>query len=154
MTDKEKGAEDLIQCTVCGDYFRASEAYSCPRCRRTGMCRKHRVPGTRECASCVYEKKSRELHQMRQQLSSLRSFLRLTQFVLIVFIILFIALRTGLPEIVEFLQFGIITENLPYIGGAALIAYMVFFLILQSQKQQVKALEEQLVREDFRKGKQ
>ena len=152
MDDRDKAAGDLIQCTICEAYIRANETFSCPRCRRKGMCRKHRVPGTRECASCVYEKKSRELGQMRQQLDSIRSFLRLAQFVFVVFVILYFAVKTGLPEIVEFLQFGLIGDNLPYIGGAAVIAYLVFFIILQSQKQQVRTLEEQLVREDFRKG--
>jgi len=89
---------------------------------------------------------------MKQQVESIRHFLRLTQFIFVVFVILFLAVRFGLPDMVEFLRFSIITDNLPYLGGAAVLAYIVFFLILLSQKQQVKALQEKMRREEFRKG--
>lgn len=154
MTEREqtKASGELIQCTICGDYIKVGEVFQCPRCRRTGMCRKHRVPGTRECSACVYEKKSHELGQIKQQIAGIKSFLRLTQFVIVVFVILFAAGRSGIPEVVEFLQFGVVTDNLPYLGGAAVIAYLIFFFILQSQKQQIRTLEEELVRKDLRKG--
>ncbi len=150
MNDRTQGSEDLIRCSVCDDYFRGREAYTCPRCRRQNICKKHRIAGFRECASCVFESRAREIRELKQQQDSIKSFLRLTQFAFIVFAILFITVRAGIADVVEFLQYSIITENLVYLGAASVLGYMLFFFILRNQNSQVREKEEQLQREKFR----
>ncbi|MDA8077967.1 MAG: hypothetical protein M0Z79_03400 [Nitrospiraceae bacterium] len=150
MNGRAEGGEELIRCSVCDDYIKGREAYTCPKCRRQNICKRHRIAGFRECASCVFESRARETKELKQQQESIRSFLRLAQFAFIVFAVLFIAVRAGLTDMVEFLQDSIITENLVYLGAASVLSYALFFFILRNQNSRVREKEEQMQREKFR----
>ncbi|MDP2156497.1 MAG: hypothetical protein Q8K68_02160, partial [Nitrospirota bacterium] len=53
---------ELTKCPVCDNYVHQQESFVCPRCKKSHLCRKHRVPGRRECASCVFDLKKKELN--------------------------------------------------------------------------------------------
>lgn len=132
---------DLAKCPVCEFYFNKNEGFTCIKCKRGLLCNRHKVAGTKECASCVIERRNKELFDLRAQEMSLKSFLRLIQFIFLVFAVLFIALKMGLENAVEFLKDSFIIEILPYIGGSAFLGYIVVYFILNSQKEKTLALE-------------
>jgi hypothetical protein len=146
---KMDGSGELVRCPVCGNYIGKSEGFACPRCKRKSLCRSHRVPGSRECTSCVFEMKARELGSVREEVKSIRSFLRLSQFLFLVFAILFITVKTDVAESVEFLQYSFITDNIYYLGGLAVIGFLVSYIVLYSRKRKISELEAQLT--DFRR---
>lgn len=133
--------EDLDKCPVCGFYFNKAEGFTCVRCRRGPLCHKHKVAGSKECVSCVAERRYKELSVLKEQEKSLQSFLRFLQFVFLVFSLHFIAMKIGLEDTVEFLQYSFIKTILPFIGGGSLLGYLVFYFILRNQKTKIIGLE-------------
>jgi len=133
--------EDLAKCPVCEFYFNKNEGFTCIKCRRGLLCKKHKVAGTKECTSCVIERRHKELSDLREQERSIKGFLRLLQFLFLVFAVFFIALKIGLEDTVEFLKDSFIIEALPYIGGGAILGYIVFYFILSNQKAKTLELE-------------
>jgi hypothetical protein len=133
--------EDLTRCPVCEFYFKSSEGFTCIRCRREPLCYKHKVAGTKECVSCVIDRKLKEHSEIKAQEMSLNSFLRFLQFLFLVFAVLFIALKIGLEDMVEFLQYSFVKEILPYFGGGAFLGYLVFYFILYNHKAKTLELE-------------
>jgi hypothetical protein len=133
--------EDLTRCPVCEFYFKSSEGFTCIRCRRGPLCYKHKVAGTKECVSCVIDRKLKEHSEIKAQEMSLNSFLRFLQFLFLVFAVLFIALKIGLEDMVEFLQYSFVKEILPYFGGGAFLGYLVFYFILYNHKAKTLELE-------------
>jgi hypothetical protein len=93
--------------------------------------------------------KARELGSVREEVKSIRSFLRLSQFLFLVFAILFITVKTDVAESVEFLQYSFITDNIYYLGGLAVIGFLVSYIVLYSRKRKISELEAQLT--DFRR---
>ena len=133
--------EDLAKCPVCDFYFKREEGFTCIKCRRGPLCKKHKVSGTKECASCVIERRNKELSDLKEQERSLNSFLRFLQFLFLVFAVLFIAYRIGLEDTVEFLKYSFIKDILPYIGGGSFLGYLFFYFILYNQKAKNLELE-------------
>jgi hypothetical protein len=133
--------EDLAKCPVCDFYFKSDEGFTCIKCRRGLLCKKHKVAGTKECASCVIERRNKELSDLKAQEMSLKSFLRLLQFLFLVFAVLFIAVQIGLDDTLELLQYDFIKDGLPYFGGGAFLGYVVFYFILNNQKAKNLELE-------------
>ena len=71
----------------------------------------------------------------------LNSFIRFLQFLFLVFAVLFIALKTGLEDSVEFLQYDFIKDGLPYLGGGAFLGYIIIYFVLHNQKEKTLELE-------------
>ena len=133
--------EDLEKCPVCEHYFKRAEGFTCIKCKRGLLCNKHKVAGTKECAGCVMERRNKDLFDLRSQERSLKGFLRLLQFIFLVFAMFFIALKIGLDDTVEFLKDSFIIDILPYIGGGAFLGYIVVYFALHNQKSKTLALE-------------
>jgi hypothetical protein len=136
--------EDLLKCSVCEIYLGKNEAFICAQCKRGPLCKKHRIPGTKKCASCVFDDKKEALSALKEQELNLKGFLRFLQFLFLVFAIFFIALRIGLEETVELLHNSVIKDGLLFIGGGAVLGYLIFYFILYNQKARIAALEEEI----------
>lgn len=149
ITGEDK--QELLRCAVCDVYVRREEGFTCPRCRRGPLCKSHRVPRRRECASCVFDMKNKELVALRGQEQSLKSFLRLLQFLFIVFAILFVSVRTGVAEVLQFLQDSVITDGFGYMGVLSVAGYAVFYLLLLSQRQRIREMESEMNKAEFRR---
>ncbi len=143
--------EELIRCSVCDVYLEGEKGFICPRCRRGPLCRGHRVPGRRECASCAYEMQKKELNDLRSQEHSLKSFLKLLQFLFLIFAIFFIALKTGIPEVLDLLESSVITSGLKYLGGLSVAGYVIFYAMLFYQRQKISQMEEEMSKTEFRR---
>ena len=136
--------EDLLRCPVCEVYMKNTEGFICSRCKRGPLCKKHKVRGSSECASCFYDRKRKSLLMLKEQELNLKSFLRLLQFLFLVFAVFFIALRAGLGDTVEFLQSSFIADGLLYLGGIAVFGYIVFYFILYNQRGKIQEIESEI----------
>jgi hypothetical protein len=146
-----KGPDDLVTCLVCDDYLRKEDGFTCPKCRRGPLCKKHKAPDRRECVSCVFEMKAGELAELKKQEQSIRGFLSLMQFLFIMCAILFVTTETGLADMVEFLKFSFITENVKYMGILSVSGYLLFYAILYNQKRKISEMESQMSKTEFRR---
>lgn len=144
-------AEDLLRCPVCEDYMKKTEGFICSTCKRGPLCKKHKVAKSSECASCVYDRRRKALLLLKEQEMNLKSFLRLLQFLFLVFAVFFIALRAGLEDTVEFLRSSYITDGLLYLGGIAVFGYMVFYFILYIQRGKIQEVESEIRKIEVRR---
>jgi len=151
MKMQEERKEELIRCSVCDVYLEGDKGFVCPRCRRGPLCKSHRVPRRRECASCVYEMQKKDLNDLKTQEHNLKSFLKLLQFFFIVFAIFFIALKTGIPEVLDILQSNIVTSGLKYLGGLSVAGYVLFYAMLLHQRQKISEMEVEMNKTEFRR---
>ncbi len=87
------------------------------------------------------ETKTKELRDLKSQEQSIGNFLRLTQFLFLVFAILFISSKAGLVESLDFLKDSIVMENLGYLGGFSVAGYIIFQIIRYNQKSRISELE-------------
>jgi len=143
--------EDLVQCPVCDYYLKKSEGFTCVKCKRGILCKKHQIEGSKECASCVFDRKNREYMVLKEQEMNLKNVLRFFQFLFLVFAVFFIALRAGLGEIVEILQSIFITEGLVLLGIASAAGYIVFYFILFNQRGKTAELEAEVRKINFKR---
>ncbi len=141
----------LTRCPVCDNYVHEQESFACPCCRRNHLCRKHRVSGRKECASCVFDLKKRELDVMRRQEGSIQQFLKFLQFVFLFCAVIFIALRIGMSEYVEILQHSTLPAYVMYFSMIPIAGYVLFFVILYNQRGKVADIEYQINKLEFRK---
>lgn len=137
-------AEDLLRCQVCEVYMKKTDGFICSTCKRGPLCKKHKVIRSSECASCVYDRKRKVLLLLKEQEMNLKSFLRLLQFVFLVFAVFFIALRAGLEDTVAFLHSSFIKDGLFYLGGIAVFGYIVFYFILYNQRGKIQEVESEI----------
>lgn len=136
-----QGRDELPTCKICGSYLDKGEGFRCPRCRRSPLCHKHRLSGSRECVGCVLEIKSKELRALKNQETGIRGFLRLVQFIFLLFATLFISSKMGLAQMVGFLRDNVIMDNLGYLGWLSVAGYVIFRAILYNQKGRISNLE-------------
>jgi hypothetical protein len=142
---------ELAQCPVCDTYMHQQESFECPRCKKSPLCRKHRVPGRKECASCVFDLKKKELNALRGQEESIRQFLKFLQFIFLFCAVIFIALKVGVSEFVEILQHSLLPTYIMYFSIIPVAGYILFFIILYNQRGKVDDMEHQIKKLEFRR---
>lgn len=147
----EEDTEDLFRCPVCEVYMNKKEGFICKTCKRGPLCQKHKVAGSSECASCVYDRRRKALLLLKEQEINLKSFLRLLQFLFLVFAVFFISLRSGLGDTVEILQYSFIADSLLYLGGMAVVGYIVFYFILYIQRGKIQEIEAEIRKIEIRR---
>jgi hypothetical protein len=147
----EEETEDLFRCPVCEVYMKKTEGFICSTCRRGPLCKKHKVVRSTECASCVYDRRRKDLLLLKGEEINLKSFLRLLQFIFLVFAVFFIALRAGLGDAVEFLKSSFIADGLLYLGGIAVFGYIVFYFILRIQRGKIQEIESEIRKIEVRR---
>jgi hypothetical protein len=146
-----KDHNELSKCPVCEVYVHQDEGFVCSRCRKGPLCRKHRVAGRKECASCVFDLKKRDLNVLRDQERSIRNFLKFLQFVFLVFAIFFIAFKFGLAEFVEVLKDVPVSKYMVYMGIIPVTGYILFMMILYNQRSKIEDIEHQIKKLEVRK---
>ena len=143
---------EMRRCPVCEAYLEKNEGFFCPKCKRGPLCRIHRLPGERVCTSCSFDAKAKELRALKNQEQNIRGFLRLTQFIFLLFAVFFVSVKIGLLDTVEFLQEAPLSDYVLYaMGSVSVTGYAVFFVILLNQKNKVKELEMNLNNLKFRR---
>lgn len=142
---------EVSRCAVCDTYVNLQESFACPRCRKSPLCRKHRVAGSRECASCIFDLKRRELSALKGQEGSIRHFLRFLQFIFLFCAVIFIALKSGLAEFIEILQHPMLSAYIMYFSIIPIGGYILFFIVLYNQRGKVADMESQMKKLEFRR---
>ncbi len=151
MKLREENTQELIRCTVCDVYLEGEKGFTCPRCRRGPLCNSHRVPGRRECASCVFEEQKNDLNDVKTLEHNLRSLLRFFQFLFLVYAILFVASKTEIPEVMSMLESTIISASLQYLGWLSVAGYVIFYVILFFQRRRIAGMESEMSKVEFRR---
>ena len=146
-----KKTNELEKCPVCEVYVHQDEGFLCPRCRKSPLCRKHRVSGRRECASCVFDLTKKELQVLRGQEGNIKQFMRFLQFIFLLFAIFFVAFKFGLTEYIEILQETRMTTFLAYLGVLLVTFYILFMIILYNQRSKIADIEVQIRKLEVRK---
>lgn len=141
----------LTQCPVCDTYVHQQESFVCPRCKKSPLCRKHRVVGRKECASCVFDLKKKELNELRGRERSIRQFLAFLQFVFLFCAIIFIALRSGVADFVEILQYSLLPTYIIYFSIIPIAGYILFLIILYNQRGKVADIMQQIRKLEIRR---
>ncbi len=143
--------QELIRCPICGVYLEGEKGFVCPKCRRGPLCGSHRLQGWRECASCVFEMQKKGLNDLKTQEHNIKSFLRLLQFLFLVFAIIFIAQKTGVPEVSYILGDSIIAAGLEYLGGLSVLGYLLSYGLLYGQRQKIVRMESEMSKMEFKR---
>ena len=151
MEKSLKEEEGLIKCSICEEYFKKNEGFYCPKCKKGPLCKKHRLPGKKECISCTIENKLHEINALSGQEKSIHHFIRFIQFLFLVVSVFFIALKIGFLDEIDFLKNNIFTENLIYIGIGTAIFYAISYIVLFSQKAKIADLHSEIEKIRFRK---
>jgi hypothetical protein len=141
----------LTKCPVCDSYVHQQESFVCPRCKKSPLCRKHRVTGRLECASCVFDLKKKELNELKDQEGNIRQFLAFLQFIFLLCAVIFIALKSGISEYVEILQYALLPTYIIYLSLITVAGYILFFIILYNQRGKVADIEHQIMKLELRR---
>jgi hypothetical protein len=99
----------------------------------------------------VFDLKQREVTGLRKQEQSIGDFIRLLQFIFLVFAIFFISARTGLLEFVDFLKENVVISNLAWFGILPIAGYVLFYIILYNQRNRIKELEAEMRAMEFKR---
>jgi hypothetical protein len=143
---------EMRRCPVCEVYLEKNEGFFCPKCKRGPLCRNHRLPGERVCTGCSFDAKAKELRKLKTQEQNIRGFLRLTQFIFLLFAVFFVSVKIGLFDTVDFLQDVPFSDHLLYaMGIVSVTGFAVFYVILLDQKNKVRVLETDLNNLKFRR---
>lgn len=144
--------QELKSCTICDAYLKNGEGFICPKCRRGPLCRNHRLSGNKLCTSCVYDVKAEEMTALRAQEQSIKGFLRMTQFLFLLSVILFVAMKMNLAEISEFMENVWITDHVVYMmAGVSVAGYVLFYTILYGQGKRIDQLGSEINNLKFRR---
>ena len=146
-----KKNDEFAKCPVCEVYVHQDEGFLCPRCKKSPLCRKHRVSGRRECASCVFDLTKKELQVLRSQEGNIKQFLRFLQFIFLVFAVFFVSFKFGLTEYIEILKDMRINTFLAYLGVLPVTFYILFMIILYNQRSKIADIEVQIRKLEVRK---
>jgi hypothetical protein len=92
----------------------------------------------------VSDRKKKDLLALREQDRNLKGFLRLLQFLFLIFAVFFIVLRTGMEEMAEFLQYSFLKDRMLYIGIIAVLGYVLFYFIQYNQRKNISELEAEI----------
>lgn len=137
-------SEDLVKCPVCEVYVKKTAGFICVTCKRGPLCGKHKIAGSRECASCVFDRRKKDLLVLREQERNLNGFLRLLQFLFLIFAVFFIVLKTGMEDMAEFLQYSFLKDSILYVGIIAVLGYILFYFIQYNQRRNISGLEAEI----------
>jgi hypothetical protein len=144
IKNTEGGTGDITKCSICADYLNSNEAYFCPRCKKGPLCKKHRLPGRKECVSCIFDRTLNEVHILRGQEKNIKSFINFLQFLFIVFAITFIALTFGFLEEIAYLKENLVIKNITYLGIGTAVLLIIFYLVMLNQMWKIKEIETEL----------
>jgi len=88
---------------------------------------------------------------LKQQEKNIRGFIRLVQFLFLIFSIFFVAARFRLTEEVSFLHNDLIAGSLLYLGIGSVILYGIFFAVLLNQRSKIGSIESTISDIEFRR---
>ncbi len=95
--------------------------------------------------------KQREVSDLYRQEKSVRDFLKLLQFIFLLFAILFIATRAGVLEFVDFLKENPVVGYVAYFGILPVAGYVLFYVILYNLRNRIREIETEMRAMEFKR---
>ncbi len=141
LQDKEVGTQ---VCSLCGEKVGKQKSFTCRKCRKTPLCLEHLDREFKLCPGCATESRIKHYNDLLQQEKSIKAFVRLAQFVFMVSAFLFAAGRFFSDYVPEVLKDNIFYNHLFVWGGLSIVAVLLCYVLLYSQKQRVREVEEKI----------
>ncbi len=132
----------MVKCMLCEKLIEDRRSFTCKRCGKSPCCLQHLDREYRVCSGCAAEERIRLRGDIMRQARSVKGFLRFTQFVFIL-AALFFALDMLVNEHVpEVLRESVFFAYVFYWGGAAVAGMVLCYVLILSQQQKRKEIEE------------
>jgi hypothetical protein len=131
-------------CILCGEKIERQKSFTCRKCRKTPFCLDHLDREYKLCPGCAAERRIKYYNDLLRQEKNIKAFLRLAQFVFMVSAVLFVAGRFFSDYVPEILKDNIFYNHLFVWGGMAIGAMFLCYILVASQKQKVRGIEEKI----------
>ncbi len=135
---------NLVKCEICEKTVESVRTFTCRRCRKSSFCLDHFDPEYKVCSGCAAEERIRLYNNLLRQERSLKSFLRLAQFLFIVAAISFAARRFLWEDIPQFMKTNVVFEYVFYWGATAIAGMVLCYLIIFSQRGRIKGVQNKI----------
>lgn len=120
-------------------------AFICKSCRKKPLCPTHRDEEYRGvCIRCASTLRAKKLADLRAGLSSIKAFLRLMQFLFLLFAVMFIVERLMPGMAPEFLLENFLVKYLYVWGALSALGFVVMYVVYLGQKSSVSRLETEI----------
>lgn len=140
----EMNSGRTVQCLICEKFTEKEQTFICRKCRKSPLCFEHLDNEYRSCSGCAAEERMKLHKNLMREEVSVRSFLRLTQFIFILIAIFFVIRRLFYEHVPDFLKVNIFFEYLFLWGGVALSGMALCYIMLLSQRQKIKEVEDKI----------
>ena len=142
MEAETKGT--TVKCLVCEKTAEPQKMFMCRSCRKSPFCFEHLDGEYRICSGCAAEKRITLYHDLLVQERSVRGFLRFTQFIVVLAVFFFSFDRFFHEYIPDFVKGSVFFEYVFYWGGAAVAAMGLCYVIIVSQKQRMRDVDDKI----------
>ena len=133
-----------VTCVICGKQTESQKTFVCKRCKKAPLCFEHRDREYRVCSGCAAEERLTLYHNLITQKKNVKSFLRLMQFILTL-VVIFYGVKRFLYDLVpDFLRVNVFFGYLILWGGISLTGVALCYMILISQRQKIRELEDKI----------
>ncbi len=138
----------VVKCLICEKSIESQNTFTCKRCRKASLCFDHLDREFRLCSGCAAEERIRVYNNLIGQERSLRGFLRFTQFVFVLALLLFALDRFFYEYAPDFLKTNVFFERdlYLYFGAAAAVGMAFCYALIIPQKQKMKEIKEKIQR--------
>jgi len=143
--ETDQGIAEL-KCLICEKPVERQKTFTCRRCRKSPFCFEHLDREYKTCLGCAAEERMNVYRALVGQERSLKGFFRFTQFVLFLAILFFTADKFYQEYIPEFLRGSVFFEYVFYLGGAAVTGMVLCYVLILSQRQKMKDVQEMIHR--------
>ncbi len=134
----------VVKCLLCEKSLETRRSFACGRCKKSPFCLEHLDSEYRVCSGCAAEKRIELYHAIMMQGKSVKGFLRFTQFMFMLAAVFFVFDRLVNEHIPEFLKGSIFFDYVFYWGGAAVAGMALCYVIILSQRQKMKEVEDKI----------
>ena len=134
----------MVTCITCDKPVEREKTFICRKCSRSPFCFTHLDREFNICSGCAFEKRVGLYDDLLKQEKSLRSFLRLMQFIFILSAMLFSGSRLFVERIPDLVRDNIFFAYVYVWGALAVFGMAVCYMVLFSQKQKAAALDEKI----------
>lgn len=149
--EQDKIIAGKVACIICERFIEENKTFTCINCRRSSICLEHFDQEYKVCSGCATEKRLTLYNDLQRQEKSIKGFLRLTQFIFLLFAVLFACSKLIPDYIPEYIKGNIFFEYSFILAGISVIGIVLFFIFKSSHKSRLAELNEKI--QDYRRFK-
>lgn len=133
-----------VSCVICGKKAENQKTFACKRCRKAPLCFEHLDREYKVCSACAAEERLTLYYNLTTQKRNVKSFLRLMQFIFTLVIIFYGVKRFFYELVPEPLKVNVFFDYLFLWGGISLAGMALSYILLISQGQKIRAIEDKI----------